>query len=49
MKSMENAARTLRRYTIVLVAASLTLGLWVAHQALTQAIFPATAITLPAR
>jgi hypothetical protein len=47
MKSMENVARTLRHYTIILVAASLTLGLWVAHQALTQAVSPA--ITLPAR
>ena len=47
MKSMENLAITLRRYTIVLVAASLTLGLWVAHQALTQSISPV--ITVPAR
>jgi hypothetical protein len=44
---MENLAISLRRYTIVLVAASLTLGLWVAHQKLTQALSPA--VTIPAR
>ena len=33
---MENLAVALRRYTFVLMAASLTMGLWVAHQYLTQ-------------